>query len=33
MTITPIPGRHTGKTTLRLPANPFQALRFRNVSA
>jgi hypothetical protein len=31
MTITPIPGRHTGKTTLRLPAKPHQALRFRKI--
>jgi hypothetical protein len=29
MTITPIPGTHTGKATLTLPARPFQALRFR----
>ncbi len=29
MTITPIPGQHSGKTTLRLPASPFQALRFK----
>jgi hypothetical protein len=29
MTITPIPGQHSGKTTLRLPATPFQALRFK----
>ncbi|MCU1324358.1 MAG: hypothetical protein JWM43_4007 [Acidobacteriaceae bacterium] len=33
MTIAPIPGRHSGKTTLRLPAKPHQAIRFRKVSA
>jgi hypothetical protein len=29
MTITPIPGTHTGKATLTLPGKPFHALRFK----
>jgi hypothetical protein len=32
MKITPLPGKHTGKAKLRLPAKPWQALRFRAVS-
>jgi hypothetical protein len=28
MTVKPIPGTYTGKTTLKLPAKPYQALRF-----
>jgi hypothetical protein len=33
MTITPQPGRCSGKTKLRLPGRPFQAVRFRAVTA
>ncbi|MDE3106216.1 MAG: DUF5060 domain-containing protein [Acidobacteriota bacterium] len=32
-TITPIPGQHTGKATLTLPARPYQALRFTQIKA
>lgn len=31
MTITPIPGVHSGKTKIKLPAKPFYAVRFRKV--
>lgn len=32
MTITPLPGRYTGKSKIKLTGTPYQAMRFRRVS-
>jgi hypothetical protein len=31
MTLTPVPGTHSGKTTVELPARPMTAIRARSV--